>query len=251
MRLTTFAAVLVVATVLAACGSDDDSGGGKSQLTVSAATSLKKALTAYGDSYEDATVRYSFAGSDELAAQIRQGVKPDVYAAANTKLPHELFTEGLVEKPRAFAGNELVIAVPSDSDIDSIDDLEQSGVALVIGDKEVPVGSYTQTVLDKLPADEKDAILKNVKSEEPDVAGVVGKLTQGAADAGFVYVSDVEAAGDALRAIDLPADIDATATYGAGVVKGTDEPEAAEAFVDDLLAGGCHDALIAAGFGEA
>ena len=49
----------------------------------------------------------------------------------------------------------------------------------------------------------------------------------------------------------LPADLDATATYGAGVVRGSDEPEAAEAFVDDLLAGGCHDALIAAGFGEA
>ena len=57
-------------------------------------------------------MRASFAGSDELAAQIRQGVKPDVFASANTKLPDELFEEGLVEKPVVFAANELVLAVP-------------------------------------------------------------------------------------------------------------------------------------------
>ena len=57
-------------------------------------------------------MKLSFGGSDELAAQIRQGVKPDVFAAANTKLPDELNGEGLVEKPVVFATNELVIAVP-------------------------------------------------------------------------------------------------------------------------------------------
>ena len=56
-----------------------------------------------------------FAGSDELAAQIRQGVKPDVYAAANTTLPDELHADGLVEKPVAFASNTLVLAVPAGS----------------------------------------------------------------------------------------------------------------------------------------
>ena len=45
-----------------------------------------------------------FAGSDELAAQIRKGVKPDVFAAANTKLPDQLFDEGLVEKPVDLRG---------------------------------------------------------------------------------------------------------------------------------------------------
>ena len=43
---------------------------------------------------------------------------------------------------------------------------------------------------------------------------------------------------------------DRAATYVAGVVARTTQPEAAEAFVDDLLAGGCHDALLAAGFTE-
>jgi molybdate transport system substrate-binding protein len=89
-----------------------------------------------------------------------------------------------------------------------------------------------------------------VRSNEPDVKGVVGKLAQGAADAGFVYASDVQATGGELKAIELPDNLDATATYGAGVVSAAREPEAAEAFVDDLLAGGCHEALLAAGFTE-
>ena len=38
---------------------------------------------------------------------------------------------------------------------------------------------------------QSEAILANVRSEEPDVAGIIGKLTQGAVDAGFVYVTDV------------------------------------------------------------
>ena len=54
----------------------------------------------------------SFAGSDELAAQIRQGVRPDVYAAANTTLPDQLHKEGLVGKPTVIATNTLVVAVP-------------------------------------------------------------------------------------------------------------------------------------------
>src|SRR5215213_10949778 len=98
-------AALVVLVLLAGCG-----GGKDGQLTVSAATSLKTALTEYGNGFDDATVRASFAGSDELAAQIRQGVTPDVFASANTKLPDELHSEGLVEQPVIFAGNRLVLA---------------------------------------------------------------------------------------------------------------------------------------------
>ena len=43
-----------------------------------------------------------------------------------------------------------------------------------------------------------------MRSNEPDVAGVVGKVAQGAVDAGFVYVTDVEATEGKLKAIDLP-----------------------------------------------
>ena len=241
------------ALLLAGCGDDGtiEAGDGKPRLTVSAASSMKEALSECAPAFPDADVRLQFAGSDELAAQIRQGVPVDVFAAANTKLPDALAAEGELEPPVAFASNTLVLAVPAeDAKVTRLEDLEREGVKLVIGAEGVPVGDYTRAALEQLGAARNAAILANVRSEEPDVKGVVGKLTQGAADAGFVYVSDVEATGGALKAIDLPADLDVTATYAAGVVRGTGQPAAAEAFVDDLLAAGCHDALVAAGFGE-
>jgi molybdate transport system substrate-binding protein len=243
------------ALVPAACGDDDESSassdGGKPRLVVSAASSMTEALEACGPDFEDATVRLQFAGSDELAAQIRQGVKPDVYAAANTKLPDELNKEGLLSKPIEFATNEFVLAVPKGSEIRSIDDLTGDDLKIAIGSKGVPIGSYTRETLARLPAEQEQGILDNVRSNEPDVKGIVGKLTQGAADAGFVYVTDVNATGGELEAIKLPADLQPTVTYGAGVVEGATQPEEARTFVDQLVDGPCAEALEAAGFGPA
>jgi molybdate transport system substrate-binding protein len=225
------AAILIV---LAGCGGGDD------QIVVSAASSLTKPLTACsGDD-----VKLAFGGSDELAAQIRQGVKPDVYVAANTKLPDELNSEGLVEKPVVFATNELIIAVPENSDIGAIEDLAKPGVKLVVGAESVPVGSYTRQVLSNLPPDQEKTIVANVRSEEPDVKGVVGKLDQGAAGAGFVYRTDLV---DGLKAVTLPEDLQPVVEYGAAVVKPSD---AAQEYLDGLTDGPCADALREAGFGK-
>ena len=102
----------------------------------------------------------------------------------------------------------------------------------------------------KLPPDQEKAILDNVRSNEPDVKGIVGKLTQGAADAGFVYVTDVNATGGDLTAINLPAALEPQVTYGAGVVTAAREPELAQTFVDGLVSGDCAAALEEAGFGK-
>ena len=123
---------------------------------MSAASSMTEALEScapeFGDA-ENAEVRLSFAGSDELAAQIRQGAKVDAYAAANTRLPDELHAEDLLSKPVEFATNEFVLAVPKDSDISSLDDLTKEGTTLVIGSESVPIGAYTRETLAKLPPD--------------------------------------------------------------------------------------------------
>jgi molybdate transport system substrate-binding protein len=240
-------ALICLALGLAACGGG--SSAGKPTLTVSAATSLKSALTAYGGEFASATVRASFAGSDELAAQIRQGVKPDVFASANTKLPDQLYKEGLVEKPRVFAANRLVLAVPAtEAKVSGLGDLATPGTTIAMGSASVPIGSYTRKVLAKLPARESKAILANVRSNEPDVGGVVGKIAQGAVDAGFVYVTDVKAASGELRAIDLPAELQPQVSYGVAVVKGAKQPEQAQRFVDGLVRGAGRKALAAAGF---
>ena len=233
-------ALLIALAAVAGCGGGDDGG----KLNVSAASSLKQALPDYRS---DAS--YSFAGSDELAAQIRAGARPDVFAAANTKLPDALFAAGLVEKPVVFAGNRLVLAVPEGATkVKSIADLERPGVTIAAGAPSVPVGSYTRDVLSRLPPAQAKKILANVKSNEPDVAGVVGKLTQGAVDAGFVYVTDVRATDGMLRAIELPASLQPQVAYAAAVVTGTKHQDEAAKFVSGLLTGDGRAALAKAGF---
>jgi molybdate transport system substrate-binding protein len=254
---TVTAVLLALGTAALGCGGDDDSGGsssGSTRLVVSAASSMTKALEECAPQFgkqENADVRLSFAGSDELAAQIQQHAPVDVYAAANTKLPDQLHADGLLDQPAEFATNEFVLAVPKDSDIRSLEDLTKPGTKIAIGSESVPIGSYTRDTLAKLPAGEEKAILANVRSNEPDVKGIVGKLTQGAADAGFVYVTDVNAAAGDLKAIRLPGELEPQVTYGAGVVSKAKEPKLARRFVDGLTQGACADSLKKAGFGPA
>jgi len=252
MRRALTTALIALAIAVAACGDDDTpaaSGDGAAQpVVVAAAASLQTAFEQYAASLDPAP-QFSFAGSDELAAQIRQGVKPDVFASANTALPDELFDEGLVEQPVVFAGNRLVLAVPVGEDgIASLDDVGRSGVTLAVGSASVPIGAYTRKVLDRLPAAARERILANVRSEEPDVKGIVGKLTQGAVDAGFLYVTDITAAQGELEAIELPDSLQPSVAYGVAVVKGAEHPEEAQAFVDGLVDGKGQEALRAAGF---
>jgi molybdate transport system substrate-binding protein len=245
------AATVTLALLVAGCGekSEPASSAGTPALTVSAAASLKSAFDAYAKQFTSADVKAQFAGSDELAAQIEQGVKPDVFAAANTKLPEQLYAKGLVEKPRVFAGNELVLAVPArGAKVAGLTDLGRKGVTIAIGSKTVPVGAYTREVLARLGGARQQAVLANVRSEEPDVKGVVGKISQGAVDAGFVYRSDVKAANGALKAIALPAKLQPAVAYGAAVVKGANQPVLARQYIEGLVSGKGQDALRAAGF---
>src|SRR4051812_41772594 len=186
----------LIAAAVTACGGGDaeraagasTAGGGAPQLTVSAAASLKRAFTAYGDGFRQASARVSFAGSDELAAQIEQGIRPDVFAAANTKLPDQLYARGLVEKPTVFAGNRLVLAVPAaGARVGSLEDLQRDGVTIAIGSQGVPVGSYTRTVLERLPAAQRAAVPAHVRPGGPPRARHARQPTPGAGGARLPY----------------------------------------------------------------
>ncbi len=237
------AATLITVLLLSGCG-----GGGRLQLDVSAAASLQKAFTQYGRQFPPATVRYSFAGSDALAAQIEQGLRPDVFASANTQLPDMLFAEGLVAQPVVFAANRLVIAVPKRSAIAGLSELERAGVSIAVGTATVPVGSYTTLVLDRLPIGERRRLLANIRDREPDVTGIVGKLLEGAVDAGLLYATDVSATAGQLRAITLPPALQPQIAYAVAVVRGASHPTLASAFISGLLNGAGRTDLLRAGF---
>src|SRR5206468_11065468 len=117
------------------------------RLTVFAAASLTQVFPKI-----DKAPRYSFAGSDQLALQLQQGAPADVYASASPKYAELLYHNGLLLKPRVFATNVLILVVPrsNPANIHSVYDLRRSGIKLVIGDKSVPIGSYTRQILDAL-----------------------------------------------------------------------------------------------------
>lgn len=247
------AVFILSALGVAGCGGSDEATGtgsaSKPELVVFAAASLGPAFEEYADQFPDADVKFSFAGSDDLAAQIRQGVVPDVYAAANTSLPDDLHADGFVEKSTVFATNQLVIGVPPDSDIDDVSDLEQPGTTIAIGDEDVPVGIYTREVLKALGPEAEKAILDNVASSEPDVAGIVGKITQGAVDAGFVYRSDVDAAGGKIVPVDIPKSASPEVAYGIARTTDAEQPELAQEFIDGAVSGEGQQILLDSGFG--
>jgi molybdate transport system substrate-binding protein len=238
-----FAAVMV-APAFSGCGGGSD----EATLTVFGASSLTEALGRYGDSFGGAQVRSSFAGSDQLAAQLEQGAKADVFASADTGYPAELHREGLVGKPVVFARNRLVVVVPKDGAVRSLADLARPGTKVVIGDPSVPVGAYTREVLGGLPAGEREAILANVRSEEPEVGSVLAKVADGAADAGFVYVTDAETVAGRVRTVAIPANLQPDVAYAAAVPSDSGEPELARRYLQGLLHGRGAADLREAGF---
>lgn len=228
----------LLVVLLAGCGS---SAGSSAGVTVFAASSLADVLPQV-----DADATYSFAGSNTLAAQIRQGAPADVFAAASPKLPQELHAAGLVRQPLVFAHNALVLIVPraNRAGIHGVGGLDRRGVKLVVAAEGVPAGDYTRAVLAKLG---ESALIGRAVSQESDVRSVLSKVALGEADAGFVYASDAKAAGTKVTAIALPPRAQPQVAYEVAVVVGGHEQEA-EAFVDELRGEQGQKALHDAGF---
>jgi molybdate transport system substrate-binding protein len=233
----------LLAVVVAALALPASVSGG-TPITVFAASSLTEVLPRI-----DKSPRYSFAGSDQLAIQIRQGAPADVFAAASPKQPELLFRVGLLRKPVVFATNRLIVLVPrsNPAHIRSIYDLRREGVKIVIGDGTVPVGAYTRQILDALgiTAD----VTRNVVSQETDVKGIVTKVALGEADAGFVYLTDAKPVASRTRSIALPTWAQPAIRYEAAVVKASSRPLAAKALLNTLPSQRGRLLLKQAGFG--
>ena len=234
--------VALAAVALALVIAPGGGAKGQARLTVLAASSLTDVFPLI-----DGSESYSFAGSNQLAFQIRHGAPADVFASASPSYAQELFRDGLVERPRTFASNALVLAVPrsNPAGVHAIWDLRDKKVRLVIGSPAVPIGDYTRRVLRRLGL---ASVLDKAVSQEPDVKSIVGKLALGEADAGFVYRTDVRAASGRLRAVSIPAWAQPAVRYQVAVVRSSRSRPAARRFVRLLSTPRARRLLIQAGF---
>ncbi len=214
-------------------------------LTVSAAMSLKNAFVDIGRAFEakhrGVKVYFNFAGSGTLSRQIESGAPVDVFASASMRYMDEVEGKGFILKDsrRNFAGNSIVLIVPSTSglQINSIPGLLNKGIRrIAIGNpRTVPAGAYSEEVL-------KHFELRDRLGDKLVFAGnvrqVLDYVARGEVDAGMVYASDAGARPDKVRiAAEVPAESHRPVLYTVAVVRGTGNKALAGKFIEMVTSG--------------
>ncbi|GAA4809125.1 molybdate ABC transporter substrate-binding protein [Tomitella cavernea] len=229
LRACVIAAVACLTVVTAsACGS-----GASDTLTVYAAASLKDTFTQIGGVYEqqypERNVEFSFGGSNTLEQQIASGADADVFASANEAVMNDAAADGLTEgAPTTFTSNVLTIVTPpgNPAGIATFADLARPGISVVVCAPQVPCGDAAVRIEDGA------GVQLSPVSEENNVTDVLGKVIAGQADAGLVYVTDAESAGDRVETIGFPESEHAVNHYPIAVLGGAgDRTGAARDFV--------------------
>lgn len=224
----------------ASAGSGSGPGGGQQRLSgevvVFAASSLTEAFGKLGRDFEAAHpgvhMTFSFAGSSELAPQITSGAPADVFASASPTSMDDVVKAGATAgKPVQFARNRLEIAVPPDNpgNVKGLDDFARPELKIAVCAPEVPCGEAAQEIFD----------IGHVKAEpdtlEQEVKGVLTKVELGEVDAGLVYQSDVQVAGDKVQGINFPEAAKAINDYPIATLADAPNPDAARAWVRFVL----------------
>lgn len=226
-------------------------------LDVFAAASLRESFQTLADAFEAAhpgvTVRLTFAGSQDLRTQIEHGAAADVFASADHEPMNALLGAKRVEAPAVFAKNRLVIVTPRDNAVVTSLATLPDAKRIVVGAPAVPIGRYTQRLLEtaaKDPtfgADFATRVEARIVSREANVRQVLAKVTLGEADAAVVYRTDAAVAKD-VRVVELPRELAFQAEYPIAVVVGSHAPELARSWVDFVRSTEGQVTLARAGF---
>lgn len=221
------AAVVLLLATATGCGG----AAGPVTLTVLAASSLTDVFAELGRGYErshqDVRLRFVYAGSQELAAQVKDGAPADVLATADVRTMDGVAKQVPREGRRVFAYNSLTVAVAPGNPrrIKGLADLARPRLRVVLAAEPVPIGGYSRQALAKA------GVTVRPRSEEIDARSVLTRVRTGEADAGIVYITDMRSAGRAASSVPIPAAQNVTATYPAGVTADSDHEAAAAAFV--------------------
>ena len=258
----TVATATSAALLLAGCSSSTSAGSSSnptasgSSSTVSgtvnvfAAASLREAFTKLGRQFEAAhpgvDVVFNFGPSSGLATQINQGAPADVFAAASTKNMDQVVNAGEADSGSNFASNAMQIVVPAKNPagISVLSDLTRPGVKVALCQPAVPCGTTAAKVLSNAK------LTLTPVTQEVDVKAVLAKVTLGEVDAGIVYVTDVLAADEKAKGIEIPAEVNASTQYPIATLTRAPNKVAAQAFTDYVLSPNGAEVLAAARFAK-
>ncbi|MGM0509362.1 MAG: molybdate ABC transporter substrate-binding protein [Fusobacteriota bacterium] len=216
--------------------------GNNKSITLFSAASLTEVMNEMKDEfkkeYPEYDINISYAGSNTLAQQIKEGAKFDIYFSANKKYANELFKLGLTKNSNKFVSNRLIIAVPKKNmKVKNLYDLGNSDINIAVAGNNVPVGRYTKLMLERVASD-KDygkpflkKVNKNIVSKDVDVKSVVSKLELNVVDAGIIYKTDInQYNNDKLREIKIDDKYNIKAEYFYGISSKTDKTDITDAF---------------------
>lgn len=259
-RSKAIAALLALAVSMTACltgcgrtNTDTSADASeKTELVVFAAASMTETLnqikTDYEARHKDITLTYNFDSSGTLKTQIQEGATCDVFISAaqkqmdqldaskdNTANPEQLdFINS--DSRMDLLQNKVVLVVPENNpkNINSFDDfkskLESGDVLLAMGNSDVPVGQYTQKILQYWGLDEKALADAGEITYGSNVKEVTTQVSEGSADCGVVYYTDAYSAG--LKVVgEATEEMCGKTIYPAAVVKNSEHPEQAQEFL--------------------
>ena len=254
-KTLTLLLTLAMLFTLAACGSSAaPSKGEKEEIIVFAAASMTETLNQVKDVYEkenNVTITYNFDSSGTLKTQIQEGADCDLFISAGQKQMNqldlssdkEINKEGLDfvagDTRLNLLENKVVLVVPEGNPkgIEGFDDLAarlaEGSILMAMGNSDVPVGQYTQKILNFYGLDEEALAKSGVITYGSNVKEVTTQVSEGSVDCGIVYCTDAFSAG--LTVIDSASkDMCGQVIYPAAVLKTAKNPDAAKAFLDYL-----------------
>ena len=231
------------------------SAAAETELVVFAAASLTETLTKIGERYEeenpDITLAFNFDSSGTLKTQIEEGADCDVFLSAGQKQMNELdLSAGEEKNPDQLdfvkedsridlLENKVALVVPEDNpkkieSFSQLADLLRDGeILMAMGNADVPVGQYTQKILDYYGLNEEELAQAGKITYGTNVKEVTVQVLEGSVDCGVVYCTDAFSAG--LDVTDsATAEMCGQVIYPAAVMKNSSDPEAAQAFLDYL-----------------
>jgi molybdate transport system substrate-binding protein len=258
-RLVTGAVAGLAVVLAAACSSPSQSASTAAPsaapqartLTVLAAASLTESFNSLEKTFEQQNpgvdVKLSYGGSSDLAQQIVNGAPVDVFAAASDATMKTVTDAGATASPPSiFATNVLQIATApgNPKGIASFADLAKPELKVVVCAPQVPCGAAEVKIEQTSKIDIKPV------SEETDVKSVLSKVSTGNADAGLVYVTDVNAAKGTVQGVNFPEASQARTNYPIAVVKNAPQADLAQKWIDLVKGDTGTQVLSAQGFGK-
>jgi molybdate transport system substrate-binding protein len=230
-------------------------------ILIFAAASLTESFNEIGMAFQSANpgsrVTFNFASSSTLAIQLDQGGQADAFASADTiQMGNAQESGDLTSEPQLFAHNKLTLITPASNpgNVQQVCDLAKPGLKIVAVAPSVPVGQYTNDMLDKASTPDhcgeglRQKVEANMVSRESDVRQLVAKVNLGEADAGVCYTTDVTPAiKPNVYQITIPDDLNTIADYPIATTKGKN-PTGGQAFMTYVLSPAGQDILAKWGF---